>query len=148
MIAPMPAAAADWIYREVLTGAYRRSVGAEGKGDEELQRGPAAVRDCRCQWGPCGWCQTGRPDRCAHRRGTARASQYDGYVLGPDGGVRIGWRRTGAVCTWHCPGPTGGDLLFAVTAEAVQPPPMRAERPATRAKPVDQIGLFDLAGAP
>jgi hypothetical protein len=143
----MTPAAADWIYREVLTTAYRRSVGAEGRGDEEMHLGPAAVRDCRCQWGPCGHCQAGRPDRCAHRRGTAPASLHDGHVLGRDGSVRAGWRRVGTVCVWRCPGPPGGDLLFTVTTGAV-PPPVRPERlVSAKPTPAEQLDLFAVGGA-
>ncbi|MEV6344167.1 DUF6248 family natural product biosynthesis protein [Actinoplanes sp. NPDC051851] len=150
MIAPMPLDVADRIYAEVLTGAYRRSVGAEGRGakhqDEDLTLGPAAVRMCRCEWGPCGHCQASRPDRCAHRRGTSPKTWHETWILNRDGMAVAEVRLTGRPCQWRCPGPPGGDLLFAVQADAVVPPRTRAERPAAKRPAVEQPNLFALAG--
>ncbi|GAA2696422.1 DUF6248 family natural product biosynthesis protein [Actinoplanes palleronii] len=102
-LAPMTEDAADWIYREVLTQTYRRSVGAEarGKGQDDLQLGPAAVRRCRCQYGRCGHCGTDRHEQCTtHVHGARRGGET--YVVGRTGGALAEVWLSGKACAWRC----------------------------------------------
>ena len=83
---------ADWVWNNVLTAAYKYA--------HTVDDTPALLRSCACQWGACGWCGLGRPDRCAHRRGTA--------PLSPQVEDWLAWVpvfRAGKPCVWHCPGP-------------------------------------------
>lgn len=112
----MTPAAADWVYEHALTGPIRRSYGCD-------DQGPVAVRTCSCQWGPCGHCQGGRPDRCAHRqRRTRRDRDPAASILSRGGGVVALVWPVGRGCRWHCPGPTLADAsqpaLFALAGGA------------------------------
>jgi hypothetical protein len=138
---------ADWVYAVVLTKTYLRSVGAEGRGDQELSRGPAAVRDCPCEWGPCGHCAAGRIDRCGHRTIPAWPKPSPAtYVVARDGAAVASVWRVGRPCQWRCPGPPAGEQI-ELFAGVRQVPRDRAPQPEGRAPADDaQLSLFDLAG--
>ncbi len=144
MTRPMTAAAADWVYAEVLTPAYRRAVSAEGRGQDEDQLGTAAVRICPCQWGPCGRCEVlGRHDQCTTKVGFAGqppVSSY-GWLHNASGLMVFLWSQalgrrvsvevwpSGTPCAWRCP--------------CVCPVP---EPVLVREPEFEQLGLFALAG--
>jgi hypothetical protein len=99
----MTPAAADWVYRHVLTAAYRRSVGAEARADrdDDMQLGPRAVRICPCQYGRCGWCTNDRHDQCTHHRWASPPSPA-ARLLSRSGSVLAEVWPTGKPCAWRC----------------------------------------------
>lgn len=142
--------AADWVYEHVLTGTFRRSVGAEGRGKDadDLALGPAAVRTCPCQWGPCGHCQAGRIDRCAHRSiPDWPRPEPAAYLVGRNGGALALVWTVGKPCRWRCPGPPSGEQVELFAGVRKAPRLDRGPQPEGRAPADDaQLGLFDLAG--
>lgn len=140
--------AADWVYEVVLTQTYRRAVGAEGRGNEDLQLGPAAVRTCHCQWGPCGHCSAGRVDRCAHRTipDWPRPSPAT-HIVTRAGGARTDVWLSGTPCRWRCPGPPGGEQAQLFSAARRPPRLDRGPQPGGRTvADENQLSLFDLTG--
>lgn len=158
MIAPMPAAAADWIYREVLTAAYRRAVGAEAKGEDAgVVTGPAVLRMCPCQWGTCHGCLTGHHAGCVRDRIVTAAA----YVIGTRGDVvtvpRDGSHAVHAAvwlfsrqCAWQCPCdcPAPEPEMRPALFDAVPVEVKRHGQPETKRhrEMFGQGSLFDLAG--
>jgi hypothetical protein len=136
----MPAAAADWIYHQVLTLAYRQSVGAEGRGhDHDLARGPAAVRSCACEWGRCHGCQVGRHSHCVRARVVSpaariltRSGQVATVRLDNEKSVYAEVLPSGRACGWRCP----CDCLPPAMPVAVVEP-----------EPAVQLELFAIGGA-
>ena len=123
----MTPAAADWIYREVLTPAYRRAVGAEGRGDDAgTVTGPAVLRRCPCESGVCHGCQTGHHAGCVGVRIVLPATHVirtDGHVaVVPMGAGRhavyaavwLSGRQCGWLCACGCSAPAEQLDLFAV----------------------------------
>lgn len=118
--------AADWVYDVVLTQRYKESAGAiqwTGKQATGTWRdegpGAAMLRTCPCQYGLCGRCADGRPDRCAHRDWTPPLSP-ETYVHGRRHGAAVArvWRK-GKPCAWLCPNVRLGQLeLFALAGGA------------------------------
>lgn len=64
---------------------------------------------CPCQWGPCGHCLAGRPEKCAHHHYPPRSQRSpdpETYLTGRRGGALALVRRAdGSGCSWVCPGP-------------------------------------------
>lgn len=119
----MTPAAADWVYDVVLTQRFKESVGAimwtgAGADRRDEGRGAAFLRMCACQYGPCGRCGDGRPDRCAHR-GWTPPLVPDGWIQSRRGlAVGAVW-RSGKACAWLCPTVVLGQLeLFALAGGA------------------------------
>lgn len=119
----MTPAAADWVYREVLTQRFRESAGAvmwTGAREHRRDEGPGAamLRTCRCQYGLCGHCGDGRPDRCTHRNWTPPAGP-DTWIQGRGGAALVPVWRVGKPCAWLCPNARVGQLeLFALAGGA------------------------------
>lgn len=141
MIAPMPPAAAAWIYTEVLTPTYRASCTVEGD--------PVLIVCCRCQGGQCGHCDGGRHDQCTTRRRGA-LSDPETYVVNTRGGARTAVWLSGTPCRWVCsctcppPEPEVRPALFDAGPAGVK----RHGQPETRRHRElhGQLSLFDLAG--
>jgi hypothetical protein len=110
--------AADWVYDVVLTRRYKESTGAimwtgarENRRDEG--KGAAFLRMCCCQYGLCGHCGDGRPDRCSHREWTPPA-QPATHLMDRRGMVLASVWRSGKPCAWLCPNAQMGQLpLFS-----------------------------------
>ncbi|GIE46183.1 DUF6248 family natural product biosynthesis protein [Actinoplanes lobatus] len=141
MSAPMPAAAADWIYRVVLTDTYRDSCTIEGN--------PRTIVDCRCHAGQCGHCDAGRHHLCRTRRdGPLIACET--YIVNHRGGARTDVWLAGRPCRWMCscdcppPEPEVRPALFDAVPVGVK----RYGQPETRRhrELFGQLGLFDVAG--
>ncbi len=111
--------AAGWVYDVVLTRRYKESVGAiEWTGARENRRdaglGAAMVRGCECQFGLCGHCGDGRPDRCSHREWTPPLVP-ETYLQDRSGYVVAEVWRTGKACAWLCPNVQLGQLELIPT---------------------------------
>jgi hypothetical protein len=116
---------AEWIAANVLTAAYIDSCGGLG-----------LIRMCACQYGPCGWCSSfDKHDRC-HTKQVAPMAGPDTYVQACSGTALAAVWRSGTSCRWVCP---------CVCPEA-EPKPSRPVAK-VEAPHVEQLGLFDLAGA-
>lgn len=140
MIAPMPAAAADWVYDRVLTRRYKESTNAidwvgarENRRDEG--KGAAFLRVCSCQYGPCGHCSAGRHDRCSHRE-RQPAPACTTYLQNSAGLAIAEVWRSGKPCAWLC------------TCDCRTAAPVDPEQPTVMAPELvfEQISLFELAG--
>lgn len=116
----MPREAADWVYDVVLTQRFKESAGCiQWTGFRKTgtwrDEGPGAVmlRTCPCEYGLCGRCADGRPDRCAHREWTPPLVPA-AYVQNRRGMAIAKVWRSGKPCTWLCPNVRLGQLeLFA-----------------------------------
>jgi hypothetical protein len=115
----MTPAAADWVYDVVLTQRYKESAGAimwTGAREQRRDEGQGAVflRTCACQFGLCGRCSDGRPDRCPHRDWSPPVVP-ETYVQDRSGYAIARVWRSGKPCWWLCPSARVGQLeLFAV----------------------------------
>lgn len=112
-------------------------------------------RVCPCQYGPTGHCQDGDHTKCAHhgrREGYPKPSP-DTHVISRRGssyGSAPVW-RAGQPCVWRCPCTVCADApaLPGLAAAGAGAPRrlMASNQPPGRAEPMEQLDLFDLAGA-
>uniref|UniRef100_UPI003F4946A0 DUF6248 family natural product biosynthesis protein n=1 Tax=Actinoplanes sp. CA-151224 TaxID=3239904 RepID=UPI003F4946A0 len=130
MTGPMSPEAADWVYREALTRAYRSSVGAD------LGDGPAMVRACPCQWAACGHCLGGWHEQCTTRIGFAgrRPADPAAHLLARAGHVVAEVWPAGTPCAWRCP------------CDCPTPVPPAQPAPAPYRLALEQLDLLNLEG--
>ncbi|GGN40427.1 hypothetical protein GCM10010109_69520 [Actinoplanes campanulatus] len=140
MIAPMTAAAADWIYHEVLTDTYRDSCTIEGN--------PRTIVNCRCHAGQCGHCDAGRHHLCRTKQQPHIVCET--FIVNHRGAARTEVWLSGRPCRWVCPcdcpppEPETNPGLFDAGPARVK----RHGQPETRRHRElhGQLDLFDLAG--
>lgn len=106
------AAAAAWIRANVLSRTPSTRPGRKWDGPNLGEDPFALIDECRCQWGPCGYCKDlNRHDQCAHRKGTAgRSDGHETYVISTRHGsaltpvwVKQVFDGDAAGCRWVCP---------------------------------------------
>lgn len=141
MTAPMTAAAANWIYTEVLTATYRAANSIDGK--------PVLIRNCRCSGGRCGHCMAGRHEQC-YTRAHGPHIGCETWICTQTGGARTAVWLSGRPCRWVCactcpePEPEKAPALFDAGPARVK----RHGQPETKRhrELFGQLDLFDLAG--
>lgn len=125
--------ATDWVYDVVLPQRYLESAGAimwtgarENRRDEG--HGVAFLRLCACQYGPCGRCGDGRPDRCAHREWTPPFMPAT-YLQDRRGMAIAAVWRSGKACAWLCPTVRLGQLPLFDLAPGLRDPSKNRGQP-------------------
>jgi hypothetical protein len=146
---------ADWVYDVVLTQRYKESTGCimwTGAREKRRDEGPgkAMVRKCECEYGLCGRCSDGRPDRCAHRDWTPPTSP-ETWIQNPRGLALTAVWRAGAPCHWLCPtastGVDPGGPRERVPAGPRRPKVIRGEHGYHYSSSFGQLELFAVGGA-
>lgn len=109
---------ARWVYDVVIPLRYKESVGAVmWTGARENRRdggqGMAFLAMCACQYGLCGRCGDGHPERCSHANWEPGVHADTGIIAVSGASVAQVWRK-GRPCYWLCPTVRVGQLsLFA-----------------------------------